>query len=57
MLYQRQAEAQGIPIGDYIVAALARAHELPEPEYVTESREQARKQQKLVEEGHLPIAM
>lgn len=57
MLYKRQAEAEGIPIGDYIVAALARAHQLPEPEYVTQSREQARKQYQEVKEGHLPIAM
>ncbi len=34
-LYERAASAAGIPLGDYIAAQLARAHELEEPDYVT----------------------
>lgn len=60
MLYKRRAEAEGVSISDYIVATLARAHDLPEPDYVTQSREQARRQAdeyREPKEGHLPIAM
>lgn len=60
LLYKRRAEAEGVSVSDYIVATLARAHDLPEPEYVTQAREQARReaeQYREMKEGHLPIAM
>lgn len=35
-IYEREAASEGASLGDYLVAALARGHDLPEPTYVTQ---------------------
>ncbi len=37
-LYERAAVEAGVPLGDYIALALARAHQLEDPEYVYRNR-------------------
>lgn len=56
--YKREAERQGLPIGDYLAAMLAATHGLPEPDYLARTRESAARKRKPHEgEGHLPLAV
>ncbi len=46
-LYKREADARGMPLADYLAAALARDHGLPEPAYIHRNRAQARAEEML----------
>jgi hypothetical protein len=37
-VYEREAEALGLALGDYAALVLARYHDLPEPDYIERSR-------------------
>lgn len=37
-VYKREADEQGLSLADYLAAALARSHDLPEPGYVHRKR-------------------
>jgi hypothetical protein len=37
-VYRSEARQRGMPMGDYLVLALAKAHELPEPAYLFRDR-------------------
>jgi hypothetical protein len=50
-VYAQEAEEAGIPLGDYVARILARAHKLPEPEWIEERQRKSRSDQ-----AELPIS-
>lgn len=38
--YEQQASDAGLPLCDYVALVMARAHGLPEPEYLSRTRKQ-----------------
>ena len=46
-LYEDLAERMGIPLTDYVALVLARAHQLPDPDYIKLPRDGAPVQEEL----------
>lgn len=50
-VYEEGARRAGIPLGDYVARELARAHKLPEPEWIEQRQRKSRGDQ-----AELPIS-